>query len=193
MLTLVALEPPGWLLGVAIGVAIIAMLPTIPPFFRRALEVLTRYRHLRLPKKLAKAMTWRLVASGWILIFCGWLLMGTSLWVLCEAIRYSMNIDAIDPTLVSVSSLRLWWISIAATCIGFVIGFLSMLPGGAGIREVVVTMLLAPAIGYAPALAAAVLYRVSNLIAELLMAGMSWCLTRVGASPNVAFRSAKEA
>ncbi|MDZ4849041.1 MAG: lysylphosphatidylglycerol synthase transmembrane domain-containing protein [Pirellulaceae bacterium] len=177
-ITLSALNPPRWLLGMAIGVAAISLAPTIPPLFRRILESLTRYRHLRIPKKLPHAMNWRLVGSGWCLFFLAWLLMGTSLWVLCESIRDSMTIESSLVSTPSVSSLRLWWISISAACLGFVIGFLSMLPGGAGVREVVVTMLLAPAIGYAPALAAAVLYRIANLIAELMMAGFTWLLAK---------------
>jgi len=177
-ITVTALQPPTWLFWTAVCVAVIALVPTIPPFFRRALEILTRYRHLRIPKKLASAMSWRLVASGWILFFISWILMGSSLWVLCEAIRNSMNADSTDVAITTVSSLRLWWICVSATCIGFVIGFVSMLPGGAGVREVVVTMLLAPVIGYAPALAAAVLYRIVNLVAELLLTGVTWLLNR---------------
>ncbi len=177
-LTLAALKPPTWLLATAIGAAVISIVPTIPPVFRRILVVLTRYRHLRLPKKLATAMSWRLVGSGWLLFVIGWLCMGTSLWILCEAIRQSMAIDPSAAT-IPVASLKLWWICVAASCIGFVVGFLSMLPGGAGAREVVVTMLLAPAIGYAPALGAAVLYRISSLTAELLVAGVAWCITKV--------------
>ncbi|MFN9911294.1 MAG: hypothetical protein ACK53L_01850, partial [Pirellulaceae bacterium] len=65
---------------------------------------------------------------------------------------------------------------------GQVIGFLSMLPGGAGARELVVTLLLAPAIGYAPALAAAVIYRIVTLTAELLLALGLWWLNRLPAT-----------
>ncbi len=177
-ITLTALHPPAWLFWTAVGVAVVSLIPTIPPFFRRVLEVLTRYRHLRLPKKLAAAMSWRLVASGWVLFFISWILMGTSLWVLCEAIRNSAELNANATTIAPITSFNLWWICVSATCLGFVIGFVSMLPGGAGVREVVVTMLLAPAIGYAPALAAAVLYRIANLIAELLLSAIAWLLAR---------------
>ncbi len=177
-ITLAALKPPTWLLAVAIGAAFVSIVPTIPPIFRRVLVVLTRYRHLRLPKQLASAMSWRMIVAGWILFVVAWLSMGTSLWILCEAIRKSMEVDLSDVAAVSISSSKLWWICIAASCLGFVIGFLSMLPGGAGVREVVLTILLAPAIGYAPALAAAVLYRISNLIAELLVACIAWCAAK---------------
>jgi uncharacterized membrane protein YbhN (UPF0104 family) len=168
------MHPPTWLLATAILAAFGSLLPTTPPVFQRVLVILTRYRHLRLPKELARAMSWRLVASGWFLLTVGWLFMGTSLWFLCEAIRLSMDLDPSAAANISLSSLKLWWISVAASCLGFVIGFLTMLPGGAGVREVVVTMLLAPAIGYAPALTAAVLYRLANLIAELIVAGITW-------------------
>lgn len=182
-LTLAALKPPRWLLASAIGAAVVSLVPTIPQIFRRVLVVLTRYRHLRIPKKLATAMNWKLVGSGWLLFVVAWLCMGTSLWVLCEAIRLSIELDPTGIVMVPISSLKLWWVCIAASCLGFVIGFLSMLPGGAGVREVVVTMLLAPAIGYAPALAAAVLYRISNLTAELLVASVAWCITKVQSTP----------
>ncbi len=183
VLTLTALEPPAWLLASAIGAAVVSIVPTIPPIFRRVLVVLTRYRHLRLPKQLASAMSWRLIASGWILFVIAWLSMGTSLWILCEAVRKSMEVDLSGVVAISISSSKLWWICVAASCLGFVIGFLSMLPGGAGVREVVVTILLAPAIGYAPALAAAVLYRISNLIAEMLMACVTWYAAKARPRP----------
>lgn len=70
----------------------------------------------------------------------------------------------------SVTSFYLCIACIAATSISFVAGFLSMLPGGAGVRELVVTILLAPSLGYAPALAVAVLFRLVNLTSELLVA-----------------------
>ena len=177
-LSIASLDPPPWLMAAAMGAAVVALVPTIPPVFRRLLVVLTKYRHLRLPKKLATAMSWRLVGGGWLLFILAWLLMGSSLWIICEAIRDSIAIDVIDGENFSISSIKLWWICVAASCLGFVVGFLSMLPGGAGVREVVVTMLLAPAIGYAPALVAAVLYRVSNLIAELSMAGVALCIAK---------------
>jgi uncharacterized membrane protein YbhN (UPF0104 family) len=176
---LATLKPATWLLTAAIGAAIVSLIPTIPPVFRRLLVVLTNYHHLRLPKKLATAMSWRLVGSGWLLLAVGWLCMGTSLWVLCEAIRQTMETSTIDAASPQIDSLTLWWTCVASSCLGFVIGFLSMLPGGAGAREVVVTMLLAPAIGYAPALAAAVLYRISSLAGELLVAGIAWCVTKM--------------
>jgi glycosyltransferase 2 family protein len=178
-LALATLKPATWLLTAAIGAAIVSLIPTIPPVFRRILVLLTSYRHLRLPKKLSTAMSWRLVGSGWLLLAVGWLCMGTSLWVLCEAIRQAIETSAKDAASIPIASLTLWWTCVASSCLGFVIGFLSMLPGGAGAREVVVTMLLAPAIGYAPALAAAVLYRISSLTGELLVAGISWTIAKM--------------
>ncbi len=52
-----------------------------------------------------------------------------------------------------------------------VAGFVSMLPGGAGVRELVVTLVLAPTIGSAPALAVAVWMRLVSLAAEILWIG----------------------
>ncbi len=60
---------------------------------------------------------------------------------------------------------------IAAATLSVVAGFVSMLPGGAGVRELVVTLVLAPTIGSAPALAVAVWMRLVSLAAEILWIG----------------------
>lgn len=51
-----------------------------------------------------------------------------------------------------------------------VLGFVSFLPGGAGVREVVLSTMLAPIVGPVAALAAAVWLRIVWLVTELILA-----------------------
>ena len=121
--------------------------------------------------------------------------MGTSLFaavatvspqVLSYALPQHAHLDLVSGVYSGAiaTSLQLWILCIATASLAFVIGFLSMLPGGAGVRELVVTVLLAPIVGYAPALAAAVLYRITNLVAELAMAGLTSVASRKRISPK---------
>jgi uncharacterized membrane protein YbhN (UPF0104 family) len=62
-----------------------------------------------------------------------------------------------------------WSAVVSAVCLGAVAGFASMLPGGAVVREVVITWLLAPLVGQPIALLAAVVIRLANLAGECLI------------------------
>jgi uncharacterized membrane protein YbhN (UPF0104 family) len=53
-----------------------------------------------------------------------------------------------------------------------VLGFLSFIPGGFGVREMVLLPLLAPAFGEAGALVAAILLRLEWLVSELLVSSI---------------------
>ena len=57
----------------------------------------------------------------------------------------------------------------ASMTLGMVAGFVSLLPGGAGVRELVLTVILAPVVGHASALVAAILARMIFLAVELLL------------------------
>ncbi len=177
-LALSSLSIPNWLRWILVGTSIVSIIPILPPIFNRLLRFISQYRHFKLPKKLAEAMTWRFVGEGWLLSLLGQLVMGASLWVICESMRGMSAGDSSGALVDSVSNWRLLVACFAATSMGFVIGFLSMLPGGAGARELAVTLVLAPVLGYAPALAAAVLFRVSALLGDLITSLIFWLLER---------------
>ena len=60
-----------------------------------------------------------------------------------------------------------------------VAGFLSLLPGGVGVRDYLVMALVAPMFGSeVVAVCAAVLLRIVWLLAELLMCGVLWLSVR---------------
>jgi glycosyltransferase 2 family protein len=177
-LALSSLSIPNWLRWILVATSIVSFVPMLPPIFNRVLRVISQYRHFKLPKKLNEAMTWSFVAKGWLLSLLGQLILGGSLWMVCESLR-GVSPAASNPTpFESISSWQLLVVCFAATSMGFVIGFLSMLPGGAGARELAVTLVLAPVLGYAPALAAAVLFRISALLGDLITSLIFWLLNR---------------
>jgi uncharacterized membrane protein YbhN (UPF0104 family) len=98
---------------------------------------------------------------GWITIAAGWALLGLSLWATLRAIptTTSSPVAWSDMPLVT-----------ACVALALVAGFLSLLPGGIGIREYVVMTLLAIPFGEGAAAISAILLRLVWLLAELLVA-----------------------
>jgi glycosyltransferase 2 family protein len=97
-----------------------------------------------------------LLASGWIASSVCWLLLGLSLGATLRAI----GVTELD----TVAQLPLL---VAAVTFAVVSGFASMLPGGLGVRDLLLMQLLAPHFGDANALVAAVLMRLVWLVSEL--------------------------
>ena len=62
---------------------------------------------------------------------------------------------------------------IGTSCLAAVLGFVSFMPGGAGVRELVLMLSLEPLIGGPMALAVAIWYRLVTLGAELFLAAIA--------------------
>jgi uncharacterized membrane protein YbhN (UPF0104 family) len=163
----------------AVGLMVVAALPTHPAVFVRLVRMtgLARYKPQAIEtlEKLDSAT----VLAAWPMIALGWFVIGGSLWATLRAI----GVEGADfPS----DLLRLT----AVASLAVVAGFLSLIPGGLGVRDLVLTTLLAPhlaAVGFpAPqgtALAAAVLLRVVWLIAEVLLAAILYPLRPHRISP----------
>ncbi len=67
----------------------------------------------------------------------------------------------------------LWVVCVAACALSVVAGFVSLLPGGAGVRELVLMVLLIPIVGNAAGLIVAIVHRMATIIGELAIAGLS--------------------
>jgi glycosyltransferase 2 family protein len=103
-----------------------------------------------------EGLSWPLLASGWIAAAVCWILLGLSLAATLRAI----GVDNVEP-------LRQLPLLVAAVSFAVVSGFASMLPGGVGVRDLLLMQLLAPYVGDANALIAAVLVRLVWLVSEL--------------------------
>jgi hypothetical protein len=168
-LSLVVLRLELRIAALAAAMALAVGLPTLPPIARWLARIgIDRFKQqntgeLDLPASIPAdldanlhGINLRLVATGWLTATVCWLLLGLSLWATLRAI----GIDRLDP----LGDLPLL---VATVAFAVVAGFASMLPGGLGVRDLLLTELLAPICGPANALIAAVLMRLVWLVSEL--------------------------
>jgi uncharacterized membrane protein YbhN (UPF0104 family) len=91
----------------------------------------------------------------------GWMIHGTAGWLVLSGIQSTTGLW----------TFQAWAACVSAVSLGAVVGFASMLPGGAVIRELVITWLLSNIVPQPIALFAAIAFRVANLVAEFLLVG----------------------
>jgi len=118
-----------WLAPLAIGLAVVAALPTLPPVMRRLLAWLGK----QASPSDAAGLTWGLLAQGWLAALLTWLGLALSLWLTVRALDDQLSAD-LSP---AVRCL------LAAT-LPVVAGFLSLLPGGLLVRDGLMFALLGP-------------------------------------------------
>ena len=92
----------------------------------------------------------------------GWILHGTAGWLVLSGIQSTPGLW----------TFQAWAVCVSAVSLGAVAGFASMLPGGAVIRELVITWLLSSIVPQPIALFAAIAFRIANLTAEFLVVGV---------------------
>lgn len=156
-----------WLALVAIGLGVVALLPTLPPVFRYlAARLKLNADDPTQPRRLERfQFGW--TACNWLAISAGWILIGGSLWaVLC-----SLNLSPSNET--GGEAIRTLALCTAAASLATVAGFLSLLPGGILVREAILVLLLGE-LGFAraDALIAAVLLRLVWLAAEVAVSAL---------------------
>jgi uncharacterized membrane protein YbhN (UPF0104 family) len=108
---------------------------------------------------------------AWFWQIIGWILIGASFVCLVESVpggatEYSVTIR--------------YAASVASISLAMVIGFASLLPGGAGVRELTLALVLSPVIGASQALLAAILARLLFITVELLAAAAVTLISRTG-------------
>jgi len=166
------LDPIPWkIVLIGLGMSLGTGLPTVPLVFNVLLHVLRKDRDKEAAQSSingeskeiepAAKLTFRKLAPGWPGLVIGWILAGLSLWACTRA----MFPDAPGPA----EGLVLY---ISAVTLSVVAGFVSMLPGGVGVREVVLLTILAPELGAAVAVGSAILLRLTWLVAELVLAAV---------------------
>jgi hypothetical protein len=133
-----------------------------PPVLSRALGL--AFRLLRRPP-LDEPLTLRPIAagSGWLLVSFCW--YGLATWLL---------VRDLDP---QVAGARLVALSVGAYALAWTAGFLVLvLPAGAGVREAVLVLALAPAVASGPATLVALVARLLATIADLVWAAVGVAL-----------------
>ena len=143
----------------AVGLLLAMFLPTLPPILRIIIAKLQRGVSAETLREWTSRIHFGLVFQGWIAMFFAWLLFGLSLLCILRGLPIAESLET-DWTRLMLSSL-------GACALAVVLGFVSLLPGGAGVREVVLSTILAPVVGPAAALCAAIWLRITWLAAEL--------------------------
>lgn len=161
-LILIVLFPgQGFFIAVAAALFVGAGLPTIPPIARRLLAIARIKRFQPEIVERLDAVQPGVYIVGWLGLAAGWFVLGMSLWACMRSLGVESSLAA---------QLPLYTASVA---LAMVAGFLSLIPGGAGIRELVLTQLLTEAgVDAATALLSAVLLRVVWLVFELVFSGI---------------------
>ncbi len=182
---IVWLPVPQWMTWSAIGVALLASVPTLPPILKRVAAKVSGIDESSMSgsgqdetgagdgktlDQQAVTSSARFFVTGWAWSLVSWLLIGASFTALVSAIPSVMEDGA-----ASTSSLpSLYAVSLAAIAFAMVVGFASLLPGGAGVRELVLTTILSTAVGPAHALLAALAARLMFICVEGVCAGGAW-------------------
>lgn len=148
------------------GLMLLTFLPTLPPLLREVLRRGQRGIEPHLMDQWLARVDWTLLIEGWSAMVLTWIANGISLYCVLRASPAAEFAD------VGLSTMMLS--SLGACAMAVVLGFVSFLPGGAGVREVVLSTMLAPIVGPVAALAAAVWIRVVWLLTEIVMAGLLW-------------------
>lgn len=151
------------LLVLALGLTICSGLPIVPPVFRMLAKRLGAAKADPAIADKLDRINARTLLFGVVTIAAGWFLMGLSLWC---------TLRGLTPTAsVSLAQLPIWT---AAVALSLVAGFLSLIPGGFGVREWVLMEILVPQFPANPALAiiAPLVLRLVWLLAELIISGI---------------------
>jgi uncharacterized membrane protein YbhN (UPF0104 family) len=146
----------------ACGLMLLTSLTTTPPLLREVLKRTQRSVEPSLMNHWLRRIDWGLLGRGWLAMAVTWICYGASLYCVLRA-SPAAQFTAVDPWSIALSSL-------GACAMAVVLGFVSFLPGGAGVREVVLSTMLTPVVGPVAALAAAVWLRIVWLITEILAA-----------------------
>lgn len=143
-----------WLEAAAVVMAAGIGLASTPPVFGWMERVVSvRLGGLGVPPALS--FDWRIWLTGTVMLAVAWLLLGAGM-------RFVLN--AIGPVPCPWNLLPL---CVAAVCLATVIGFITMVPGGLGVRELVILPLLAGTFPPQQALAAAVFFRLGTICVEI--------------------------
>lgn len=173
----------------ALGAMLVSGLPVLPPFFVRIIHILHIGRNDPNLTESLKSITWRKFLIGFSLMSILWGVFGISLWAAIHGLGVTSG-DFLEnmPRYISVTAL--------AIVLGFAV---PISPGGLGIREAVLSILLIPyfetillmpenaAFGVKAetlALIVSLEQRIISIIAELTLCGIFFATTAVHAAIN---------
>lgn len=163
-----AIAPQPWHVVLSLGMACVTGAPLARPVLRIVTSVLGKTKFDPAMIDALGRIGWHVLWRGWFNLAAGWALMGVSLWATAVACGYDSPLGAGDELLICT----------AASALASVVGFLSMIPGGALVREAVLLALLRQTYGEAGALVVPLVLRLEWLLAEAILAGILYPMGR---------------
>ena len=145
-----------WLNNLAVGMAVVFGILTTPFVFGKITERIFAKLGVEAAARATRP-SWRTWSIGSLLLTAGWLLAGWAMLIV---------VDSVGP---QASEWRHFAICLAAASLATVVGFVTLIPGGLGVRELVILPVLSTAFPPAQALVAAIIFRLISMSAELLM------------------------
>jgi glycosyltransferase 2 family protein len=163
-------DEPAWAWA-AVGLMAVALLPTLPPIFRRLVRLARVGRRDPDATRALDRLGFGTLLMGWMLDFLGWVLMALSYYATLQA----LGIEGIDP----VADLPRF---AAGVALAVVAGFLLLiLPGGFGVREAFLVKLMLPYLeglgrpdAASTAWASAILLRLVWIVVEASISGIMY-------------------
>ena len=149
-----------------LGFAVAASVPTFPPLFRRLMRILRADREGADGRWFSEGITFRLMGIGWVAMIPAWVFFGLSM-------LFAMMAIGPDRIPGGVTLQDLPYLT-ATVSLAMVVGFLSLVPGGLGVRDSIVFGLVEahPRFGGDVAIIAAVVLRIVWLVSELGVSGI---------------------
>lgn len=152
------------IVAASLGVACLVGLPLYPPLFAWIAHLVGLGKaHPEAIDRVARfnMLHW---GAGLVGIACGWAVQGIALWCILRGLTPNEH-----------DLPGRWAICTAATSISVVLGFASLLPGGAGVREWALLEMLRGPLGSEPlALAATIAFRLIQILSEIVLAALIW-------------------
>lgn len=163
-LCMIALNIDWRLTLLSLGLLVATFVPTFPPLLRFLIPKLQRGVDPHALQAWASRIDAKLFVRGWLWLSLTWIAYGLSLLLVVRSLPIASFED--------ISNWKLLLSCFGACALAVVLGFVSFLPGGAGVREAVLSIVLAPVVGPFAALCAAIWLRFVWLASELLMVGL---------------------
>lgn len=150
----------------SVGIMLLFGVLTLPPVFSQAIKLAAKLKRAKNWDEAKFHLNWPTYFRAWSWSLLGWLLYGGAMFFVLQAVSPAL----LDGTI--------YGLALTTICLATVGGFISMLPGGLGVRELVMLPLLAGSFSTSVALISAILMRLVCVAVELLLAAMSHLAAR---------------
>lgn len=158
------------LLAISLLLAVGAGVPSAPPVFRGVIRLLTRRRSTSNLREEVNNITTTKMIPCWFVATMGWLFLGGSMMACLASLPDEIMSNPLYPADYGVIT--------ASVALAMVAGFISLLPGGAGVREYVILAMLTINYGIVASTLAAVILRFVWLSTEVLLSAIFYILMK---------------